>query len=82
MAEIIQLLIAILGTYGLISLISDYDGPFNVFFKLRSSRLGKLFECGVCLSPYFALIPVLGLGMSLYEYLAVIGGSVILSRLV
>lgn len=77
MGELFQ---AVLITVGLATLVSQYDGLFNIFLRLRTSRLGKLFECNVCLSPYLALIPVLGLNMGFMDYLVIVGSGVILSR--
>ena len=74
------LIIAILLTCGIATLIADYDGPFSLFTKLRTSRIGKLFDCNVCLVPYIALIPLVGLHLTLMEYLAVVGASVLLAR--
>lgn len=67
-------------TYGLSTLISEYDGPIDLFVKLRSTKLLKFFECGVCLTPYVALIPTLLLGLSLVEYLATVGIVIMIVR--
>lgn len=75
-----ELLQAVLITVGLATLIAQYDGAFDLFLRLRTSRLGKLFDCNVCLSPYLALIPVLGFRMGLMQYLTIVGASVILAR--
>lgn len=75
-----ELLQAVLITVGLATLVADYDGPFNIFLRLRTSRLGKLFDCNTCLVPYLALIPVLGLNMGFMDYLVIVGAGVILSR--
>lgn len=76
------LIIYALATYGLSVLLSDYDGPTDIF---RNSR-GKLkaLECTVCTSVYVALalfVPIaLGIGNSLTP-LAVVGVVVLLERL-
>lgn len=75
-----ELLQAVLITVGLATLVSQYDGAFNIFLRLRTSRLGKLFDCNTCLVPYLALIPVLGLNMGFMDYLVIVGSGVILSR--
>lgn len=80
MQQAINIILGVLTTYGLATILAEYDGPAKVFQKIRSSKLRPLFECSVCLSPYVALIPVLCLSMGFIEYLAVIGGSVILAR--
>lgn len=69
------------GTYGIATIVADYDGPFGVFERLRRSRLAKLFACNVCLMPYAAIPLALGLDVGLYGYLAAIGLGVILARL-
>ncbi len=80
--SIMNLIIGIVGTYGVAIILSEYDGPFKLFYKARSSKLYELLSCGVCLSPYIAVAFALGLHMSFWEYLAVVGGSVIIARLV
>lgn len=75
-----ELLQAVLITVGLATLVSQYDGPFEILLRLRTSRLGKLFDCNVCLCPYLAVIPVLGFRMGVMQYLTIVGASVILAR--
>ena len=74
-----ELLIATLATYGVATLIAEYDGPRDIFRKLR--RKGKVFECSTCLSVYIAVIPVLILSMSFLEYIAIIGAVIIIERI-
>lgn len=80
METFLNLLLATLISTGFAVMLSDYAGPGNLFAKLRSSRIGKLFECPTCLVPYLSLIPVLGLGMTLWQYLAVVGAGIIVTR--
>jgi hypothetical protein len=75
-----ELLTSTILTVGLATLVSQYDGAFDLFLRLRTSRLGKLFDCNVCLVPYIALIPVLWLHMGFMDYLVIVGAGVILSR--
>lgn len=75
-----ELLTSTILTVGLATLIAQYDGAFDLFLRLRTSRLGKLFDCNVCLCPYLAVIPVLGFRMGLMQYLTIVGASVILAR--
>lgn len=77
---LLELLKAAIAAYGLSTLMAGYDGPFRIFFRLRKSRLGTLFDCNTCLVPYLALIPVLGLHMGFMDYLVIVGAGVILSR--
>lgn len=81
MHEAINLLIAIFGTYGLATMIAEYDGPAHLFEKLRSLKyIGPLFRCNVCMSPYFALIFLFGMGLPFLAYLGVVGACVFLAR--
>lgn len=82
MSDLSNVIISAVGTYGLATIVADYDGPFNMFDKIRSTRLGRLFSCNVCLSPYMALIPALSLDIGFVGYIAAVGGTVILARLV
>lgn len=75
-----ELLTSTILTVGLATLIAQYDGAFDFFLRLRTSRLGKLFECSTCLVPYLALIPALGLNIGFMDYLVIVGAGVILSR--
>lgn len=79
-----DLIIAILATYGVVHLITQTDGLFDVFHKLRSVKnktLEKLFSCSKCQAVYISAIPVIGLHMSFWEYLATIGGVIILTEI-
>lgn len=73
-----DIIIAVAGTYGLATIVADYDGPFGVFEKIRG--LGRGFSYNVCLMPYFALIPTLGMGLGFFEYLAIVGTGVAIAR--
>lgn len=79
MESYINTFYAALAAYGVSTLVSDYDGPFKLFFKLRSNTSRSLFECTVCLLPYTALI-VMICPLWALQYLAVIGIGIILSR--
>lgn len=74
----IDVVIAILATYGVSTLVADYDGPRDIFIRLR--KRSKFFECAVCLSPWVAVIPALLIGLSFVEYIAVVGGTIIIAR--
>lgn len=80
METLLDLITATLISTGLAVLMTDYNGPANIFVKLRSSRIGALFECPTCLVPYLSLAPIIGLYMNVWEYLAVVGAGVILTR--
>ena len=78
MVELLQTAIA---AYGLSTLVAGYDGPLRIFFWLRQSRLGTLFECNVCLLPYIAILCLVA-PLWLLNYLAVVGLGVLIARLV
>lgn len=82
MTEVTNIILGALGVYGMATIVADYDGPFHIFERLRSGALRSLFICNVCLMPYFALVPTIGLGLGIYGYLAIVGGGVLLARLV
>lgn len=74
----LEIFIATLGTYGVATLVSDYDGAFGIFKRLR--KLGEVFECNICLTPWIALPIAYLAGLSFVEYLAVIGLVIIIER--
>lgn len=71
---------AILATFGIASLLTEYDGPFNAFVRLRG-YVGGPFKCLVCLSCWVAIPICIYLGLNFIEYLAVIGGVIFIYRL-
>ena len=75
-----NILLAILATYSIATLLSEYDGPFEIFFKARRSRLSPLLTCGVCVGTWVAIPISIALNLSPMEYLAVTGGVILLSR--
>lgn len=81
----IGFIIYVLAVYGVSTLISDYDGPNNIFYRLRSKYSKSALTCTVCLSVWVALIlfiPILlGIGYLVLSPLAVIGGVILLERL-
>lgn len=78
---IIELIIGSLATYGIAVIVaSNYDGPFNILVKLRESKVGSLFTCSVCLSVYVAAFVAIFMGLSFFEYLAILGLAVLLER--
>jgi len=62
-----NLILSTLATFGFSALIVDYDGPGEVFVKLRAKV--KLFRCVVCLSVWVA--PII-LGLIAYQQMWVI----------
>lgn len=78
--QTINILIAALGVYGVATLVTEYSGPFNVFDRLRKTKVSGVFECNICLTPYLAIIPAFGLSLGMFGYFAVVGLSIILGR--
>lgn len=74
-----DIVISTLGVYGISVLLAEYSGPKNIFLKLREKGLP---DCVPCLSVYIAIIPVLSLSMSFFEYLAIIGATIIIERII
>ena len=79
----IELIILALATYGVSKLISDYDGPFDILYRLRNIKVLKALLCVVCTSIYVgvALSIVWALGHALWlTPLALVGIVVILEE--
>lgn len=70
---------SVLATFGSAALIVRYDGPFNIFVRVRSAF--HVAHCVVCLSVWLAIPITLVEGLSFIEYLAVLGVLVVLERL-
>lgn len=75
-----NILIASFITYGIVTIVAEYDGPFKLLTKLRDGKMGSLFRCAVCMSPFVALLPFIGMNLTVFEYLASIGVTVVLAR--
>lgn len=71
-----QILLNILAIYGATTLIVNYDGPMDIFLKLREEH--KVFRCVPCLCVWLC-VPFLFTG-GLIVYLAVIGGVIALDE--
>lgn len=80
MYNFLSLVMCILASYGIVTIISAYDGPFGIFVRIRSKFM-SLFSCNVCLLPYAALMSFAFTDLGLVGYLATIGGGVLLARL-
>jgi len=71
-----QILLNILAIYGATTLIVNYDGPMDIFMKLRGEL--RVFRCVPCLSVWLS-VPFL-FTSGLIMYLAVIGGVIALDE--
>lgn len=67
----IEIIICALATYGICTLVSEYDGAFDVFSKLRAKIAA--FRCIPCASVWIAAPLAFFLGIGLLGYLAAIG---------
>lgn len=77
-----MILLATLATYGISSLLTMYDGPWDAFIKLRDKFPFPPFTSLMVMCIYVG-IPVAYLsGLCLLEYLAMIGIVAILERIV
>lgn len=74
-----SILLATMAAFGVSALITNYDGPFNLFIKLRSKL--PVFVCCVCLSVWVAIPIALYMNLGLIGYLAMIGAVILLERL-
>lgn len=75
-----SILIAILASYSVAVIVSEYDGPLDIFYNLRRSRLSALFSCSVCLGVYVSIVFSMALSVGLVGCFAVIGGVTLLAR--
>lgn len=75
----IEIIIAATATYGVSALVSEYSGPFDIFFRLRQ-RL-RVLECTVCLSVWLAIPISIFSGLDIMGYFAVIGVIIIIEGL-
>ena len=77
-----NLLLLSLATYGVSKLITDYDGAFDIFYKLRGKY--KALTCTVCVSFWvaaiFCIVYYLGLTLLLLP-LAIVGIVILLEKL-
>lgn len=52
----IELIILALATYGTAKLVAEYDGFWDVLFKLRNKSYLKALTCPVCASVWFGVL--------------------------
>lgn len=78
------ILLAILSVYCITHFLTDLDGPFGIFYKLRRLKGFGALNCFSCTSPYVAvvvaLVALLLPSWVLYPF-AFAGGVIIIHRL-
>lgn len=85
-----EFIILALAVYGISAIVSDYDGPGAVFYKLRRAAddtpWEKLLNCPVCISFYIAFFLALlltpTLSLFFMYWLGSVGVNVLLNRAV
>lgn len=82
MTTFITIFITALATLGISSLISQYNGAFDVFQKLRNKFPRSPLTCTVCLSVWVAIPLSIFTGIGFIGYLAVIGLIIIEERFI
>lgn len=84
MQQALSVGLAILATFGISSLLTEYSGFYNIFHKLRYKARGELksmLECMICTAVWLAIPVSIVLGVGFMGYLAVIGGVILLERI-
>lgn len=79
----IELLILILAVYGLSALVTQYDGPGDIFLKMRIRYEKSPFHCTVCMAAWLVVPLVLiqvFTGSAFVIPLSVIGAIIILEN--
>lgn len=71
-------IIAILATYGVSKIVTAYDGPYEVFYKLRDKYPLSPFLCLVCTAVWVAVPICIFSGLSVIDYMAVIGAVILM----
>ena len=77
MDKYLTIIVNMLAVYAVSTLLAEYNGFRDIFMKLRKKGLP---DCAVCLSVWTAIPAALLTGLSVVEYLAVVGGVILLVR--
>ena len=75
-----NILLAILATYSVSILLTEYDGPWDIFVKMRKATTRGVFACAVCLSCWVAMPFCFAFHTGFFGYFAVIGGAILIVR--
>jgi hypothetical protein len=90
MELILFYMFSVFSVYCVSLLLSNYDGPANIFIKLREvwlpDPLKKLFSCFVCLSFWVALIfnvfmPFVSVGTFVLHWFALAGSAIAIYKI-
>jgi len=83
MFDFLSVLFTALATFGIATLISQYDGVADVFLRLRSIEpLHNFLSCTVCLSLWISIPFSVANGIGVIGYFATVGIVILLERLV
>lgn len=87
MTDPLTLLLAALAVYRISRMVSDEEGPFSIFTKLRAlvppdTWVGRGLECIMCVSFWVALPVALWLGGALWPltWMALSSGTVLIRK--
>lgn len=69
----LTLVTAILATYGISKLLTSYSGPYELFSSLRQKYPLSPLSCLICTSTWLAAPIAIISGLSIIEYLAILG---------
>lgn len=64
-----ELIFSTLAVYGVTTIITEADGPFGVFYKLRQINWLSALQCFICASVYVAAVTSLFIATNLAEWL-------------
>lgn len=82
MVEVLNLVIAVVATYGIATVISQYDAPAGLLIRLRSIKyLQSFLSCAVCLSVWIAIPIAIYSDLNIIKYFATIGFVIVIERL-
>lgn len=73
----IEVMYSSLATYAITLVLSNYGGPFDIFARWRAGR-SELWSCFVCLSFWVGLVIAILSRLTLQEYFAVVGLSILM----
>lgn len=74
-----EIIISSIATFGISALISNYDGPGEILFKLRKKV--PLTRCTICLGVWAGIPIAYFMGVGIIGYLAIIGLVILVERL-